>query len=435
MGADALSRLPDNAELVGALMVAPVNVLRIATDPTWIQRIKEGYKADTWYRKLSEAKGFSGIRKENGLWYVGTRLMIPRVQDIRKGLFHLAHDARGHFGFDKSYAALQDSYYWPNMQKEIETLYIPSCEHCQWNKSSTCKLTGPLHPLPVPNNHRDSVATDFIGPLPEDSGFNIIATFTNCLGADIRLVPTRMDITPEDFAVIFFNNWYCENGLPLEIVLDRDHIFVSKFWKSLHALTGIKLKMLTAYHPETDGSSEYTNKTIIQVLRYHVSQNQKNWIAALPKVGFDLMGSVNASTGLALFQLHLGHNPRLIHPLVKLHAPTTGDSPLRMTQCLVEQFCTDMATAKDNLMQTKIAQAIASALHCRSERAYKEGDLVILSTMHRRRDYMQKGDKCVAKFMVRYDRPYKILWGFLDSSVYTLELPATMNIFPTFHAR
>ncbi|KAJ3477289.1 hypothetical protein NLI96_g10568 [Meripilus lineatus] len=217
--------LPDNAELVGALMVAPVNVLRIATDPTWIQRIKEGYKADTWYRKLSEAKGFSGIRKENGLWYVGTRLMIPRVQDIRKGLFHLAHDARGHFGFDKSYAALQDSYYWPNMQKEIETLYIPSCEHCQWNKSSTCKLTGPLHPLPVPNNHRDSVATDFIGPLPEDSGFNIIATFTNCLGADIRLVPTRMDITPEDFAVIFFNNWYCENGLPLEIVLDRDHIF------------------------------------------------------------------------------------------------------------------------------------------------------------------------------------------------------------------
>jgi len=56
--------------------------------------------------------------------------------------------------------------------------------------------------------------------------------------------------------------WYCENSLPLNIVSDHDKIFVSKFWKALHVLTGIKLKMLLAYHPETDGSSKQSNKTI-----------------------------------------------------------------------------------------------------------------------------------------------------------------------------
>ena len=47
---------------------------------------------------------------------------------------------------------------------------------------------------------------------------------------------------------------------------------------------------------------------------------------------------------------------------------------------------------------------------------------------------MQKGDKRVAKFMVRYDGPYKVIKASPDSSVYTLELPPHLDIFPTFHA-
>ena len=46
---------------------------------------------------------------------------------------------------------------------------------------------------------------------------------------------------------------------------------------------------------------------------------------------------------------------------------------------------------------------------------------------------MRKGDKRVAKFMVRYDGPYTITRAFPDTSSYTLDLPPSMNIFPTFH--
>jgi hypothetical protein len=71
-------------------------------------------------------------------------------------------------------------------------------------------------------------------------------------------------------AAVFFSNWYCENGLPLEIISDRDKLFVSQFWKALHALTGVKLRMSTSYHPEMDGASERSNKTVNQAIWYHM---------------------------------------------------------------------------------------------------------------------------------------------------------------------
>ena len=189
------------------------------------------------------------------------------------------------------------------MRRDLETVYIPSCADCQWNKSSTAKPIGPLHPLPVPDDHCDSVAIDFIGPLPMDEGYDSLVTFTDRLGSEIRIVPTTTTITAEQFADLFFRHWYCENGLPLEIVSDQDKIFLSRFWKELHKLTGIKLKMSMAYHPESDGTSKRTNKMVIQAIRFTVEQDQRGWVHTIPKVQFDIMNTINASTGFTPFQL------------------------------------------------------------------------------------------------------------------------------------
>ncbi len=118
------------------------------------------------------------------------------------------------------------------------------------------------------------MAIDFVGPLPEDQGFNSIVTMMDRLGADIHIAPLNTNITAEKFVQVFFDQWYCENGLPRDIVSDRDHLFISKFWKALHEISGVKLKMSTTFHPQTDGVSERTNKTVVQELRYHVDRNQ-----------------------------------------------------------------------------------------------------------------------------------------------------------------
>ena len=95
--------------------------------------------------------------------YIGRRLLITAVNSVRKQFYHLAHDVLGHFGFDKSYKGLRDSYYWPNMRRNLESAYIPSCVNCQHNKDRTTKPTGPLHPLLVPDGHFHTVGLDFGG--------------------------------------------------------------------------------------------------------------------------------------------------------------------------------------------------------------------------------------------------------------------------------
>ncbi len=86
------------------------------------------------------------------------------------------------------------------------------------------------------------------------------------LGSDIRLISTRTDITAEKLVMIFFENWYCENRLPADIVSNRDKLFISKFWHALHKLTGVHLNLSSSFHPETDGESEHSNKTVNQAI-------------------------------------------------------------------------------------------------------------------------------------------------------------------------
>jgi ''chromo'' (CHRromatin Organisation MOdifier) domain./Integrase core domain. len=411
------------------------SVLSISTDTSVLKSILSGYQEDEFCKKLSSTP-IPGTRNVNGLWYISDRLVIPRTADLRENLFRLAHDTSGHFGADKAYEALRHSYYWPNMRRDLEEAYIPSCDECQRNKSRTTKPAGPLHPLPVPDNRGESVALDFVGPLPEDDGYNCILTMTDRLGgSDIRIIPTRTDLTAEQLAVLFFDNWYCENGLPLELISDRDKLFVSRFWKALSALTGVKLKLSTAYHPQTDGSSERSNKTVNQTLRFHVRRNQKGWVKALPRIRFDIMNSVNASTGFSPFVLRLGRSPRIIPPIVPTSLPTELIDALEAlsAQSIIERMEMDTAEAKDNLLRAKVTQAYHANKARGPEEVYAVDDKVMLSTVHRRNEYKKKGEKRVAKFFPRFDGPYTVIEAYPTTSTYKLDMP-TKNIFPVFHS-
>ena len=168
--------------------------------------------------------------------HISKHPMIPQHGNLREHIFHLAHNSLGHFGVEKSYAALRDNFYWLSMRKNLLNEYVPSCQDCQCNKGTTHKPAGLLHPLPIPDNQFNSIAIDFISPLTPDDSYNSIITMVDRLGADIQIVPCKTNMTAEEFVSVFFDWWYCENRCPSKIISDQDKLFISKFWHVLMKL-------------------------------------------------------------------------------------------------------------------------------------------------------------------------------------------------------
>lgn len=439
--ADALSRLPKGS-FANELQSEPhvtwsgrgVNtIMCVATDRVVLDEIIEGYKSDAFCKKLKNA-GMKDVRLINKLWYVGDCLVIPRVGNIHENLFRLMHDEMGHFGADKCYVMLRNMYYWPNMHRNLEDSYIPGCEDCQRNKSRTSQKAGPLHPLPVPESRGSSVGINFIGPLPLDEGFDCITTMTCRSGSDIRIVPCNIKVNAKQLAVLFFNEWYCENGLPDEIMCDRDKLFVSKFWVVLAKLAGMKMKMTMSFHPEGDGISECSNKTVNQSIRYHVGWNQKGWVQALRRIRFDIMNSVNASTGFSGFELRMGRSLRVMPPIVPRVDRLPVDIDAAKAEKIVVQLLLDEAEAKDNLLEAKVQQAFYSNTNHGPEVVHKVGGKVMLSTMNRRTLFKKKHEKRAAKFFPRWDSPYRVTGTHPEASMYTIDMPNQPKIFNMFHA-
>jgi hypothetical protein len=63
-------------------------------------------------------------------------------------------------------------------------------------------------------------------------------------------------------AQLFLDRVFCYHGFLESVISDRGPVFVSSFLSELMKLCGTKMKPLTAYHPQTDGLTEYTNRTL-----------------------------------------------------------------------------------------------------------------------------------------------------------------------------
>jgi len=152
------------------------------------------------------------------------------------------------------------------MPSSIEK-FIKSCDTCQRTKSSTQKPYGLLSPIPPPTNKFQTVTIDFIGPLrATQNGYDGIMTITDPFTKAVTLEPMNFTYGAMEIAEIFFKRIVSRQGLPLKIISDRDPRFTGEFWKNLFTLLGTEISLSTAYHPQSDGQSKRTNRTLEEVL-------------------------------------------------------------------------------------------------------------------------------------------------------------------------
>ena len=164
-------------------------------------------------------------------------------------------------------------------------------------------------------------------------------------------------VTAKEVAWLFLKEVVRLHGVPKSIVSDRDTKFMSMFWHELHRLMGTKLLMSTEFHPQTDGATEWANRSIGQILRMIINDDQKNWADKCPMVEFALKSSVSTTTGFAPFKLNQGYMPQI-------GMPTLFDATFNGVRQFVLQVKWDLMAAHDMIITNHVQQMFHANKKC-----------------------------------------------------------------------
>ncbi len=141
--------------------------------------------------------------------------------------------------------------------------------------------------------------------------YDSILVIVDRLTKIVHYVPVKVTIDAPGLAEVIKDVIVRHHGVPGSIVTDRGSLFTSKFWSSLYYFLGIKRKLSTAFHPQTDGQTERQNSTMEAYLRAFLNWEQDDWARLLPMAEFAYNIAKNASTGHTPFELNCGYYPKV----------------------------------------------------------------------------------------------------------------------------
>ena len=103
---------------------------------------------------------------------------------------------------------------------------------------------------------------DFVEGFPKVGGKSVVLTVVDRFSKMVHFVPLGHPYTALTVAQAFFDNIVKLHGFPTSIVSDRDPVFTSGLWTELFKLAGVKLRLSSAFRPQTDGQSEVANRVL-----------------------------------------------------------------------------------------------------------------------------------------------------------------------------
>jgi len=148
---------------------------------------------------------------------------------------------------------------------------------------------------------------DFVGALPKTvKGFDSIWVIVDRLTKSAHFISIKTGMSAARLAEIYIEQIVRLHGIPSSIVSDRDPRFTSKFWDNLQAALGTKLRLSSAYHPQTDGQTERTIQSLEDLLRAYVLEQSVSWVECLPLIEFTYNNSFHSSIGMTPFEALYG---------------------------------------------------------------------------------------------------------------------------------
>ena len=109
---------------------------------------------------------------------------------------------------------------------------------------------------------------DFVVGLPRTPrGLDSIWVIVDRLTKSAHFIPINIRFSLEKLTSLYISEIVRLHGVPFSIISDRDPIFTSRFWESLNRALGTKVRLSSAYHPQTDGQTERTIQSLEDLLR------------------------------------------------------------------------------------------------------------------------------------------------------------------------
>jgi transposase InsO family protein len=352
------------------------------------------------------------------------RRWVPESEPLRTRLMQETHDSImiGHPGRDMTYAVLARQFFWPQMSTDVRR-FCRNCHKCRANITWRDRRQGLLKPLPIPERKWREISMDFIDKLPPSMGCTSMLVLTDRLGKGVIFEPfDKMDA--ETLARKFIKIFYAHHGLPAAIVSDRGTQFVSEFWERICKLLKIKRRLSTAYHPETDGSTEKMNATLETYLRMFVDWAQDDWAFLAPAAMLAINNRDAASTGVSPFFLDHGYNMEPLDLLEEPRGNENGKTSRQRADAIVTKLKGALELAQAAMATAQQIQEDATNRHREPAVEHQVGDKVWLDMRHIRTDRPSKKlDNRNAKYTVIEK---------IGSHAYRLDTPAGIhNVFST----
>lgn len=182
------------------------------------------------------------------------------AESVRTDLITAAHYdlAIAHPSKSKTKALIKERYYWLGMDRDIDR-FVSNCHACRRSKVPRDKTPGLLRPLPIPDRPWQHISVDFKEMPTDREGMNMVCVFVDRLGKRPISIPCNKSVGARVLAQLYLIHIHKYYGLATTIVSDRGPQFISAFWEEFNRLLGTKLKLSTAYHPQTDGQTENAN--------------------------------------------------------------------------------------------------------------------------------------------------------------------------------
>jgi len=356
-------------------------------------------------------------REEDGIIYKEGKVYVPKDDILRAEIIRLHHDipVGGHGEQWKMVELVTQNFWWPAVTKEVKQ-YVEGCDSCQRNKNHMEQPAGKLMPNSIPEKPWTHISADFITKLPIAQGYDSILVVVDRLTKMVHFILTTEKTSAEGLARLFRDNVWKLHGLPESIVSDRGPQFTAGIMQELNRMLGIKSKLLTVFHPQTDGQMERVNQELEQYLRMFINHRQEQWSDWLGMAEFAYNNKTHSSTKVLPFKANYGQDPRMGFEMRRKGKYEGAEKFVMKMKEIQEKTKAVLEKAQEEMKKYTDKK--------RGEVGdYKVGDLVMLSTKDLK--YQMVGRR-TEKLMERFVGPYRIK-KIVSLNAVELELPNTLS--------